>query len=123
MRGRRVHDVDPNRQRELTTKRAAINFLRFIEAGPNRAAEIAVVAREECVREIVSGASFSCHRKFFEAKLRARSFAGTRFERVHQARVHFVSSFWFNYRLSGAIALRVPNNCPVLFFDPIEDVG
>jgi len=46
MLGRRVHDVGPNRHRELMTERTAINLLRLVEAGPNRAGKIAVVSGE-----------------------------------------------------------------------------
>src|SRR2546423_6907016 len=65
MRGRSVHDVYPNRQGELASKCSAIDFLRLIESGPNRASEIAVVAGKERVREIVRGPSLSRGRNFF----------------------------------------------------------
>src|SRR5205823_155433 len=65
MSGRSVHDVDPNWQGELASKCSAIDFLGLIESGPNCASEIAVVAGEERVREIVRSPGFSRGRKFF----------------------------------------------------------
>ena len=62
--GGRIHDVDPDRQRQLPPERAAINFLRLIETGPHGAREIGIVSRKERVREIVRGSGFSGCREF-----------------------------------------------------------
>src|ERR1043166_9247946 len=119
MRGRGVHDVDPDRQRELTAKCAAINFLWLVEAGPNRAGELAVVTGEECVREIVGGPGFSCGRKFLETKFRTRSFAGAVFKRVDQTGMNFVRALGLDCSRDFIFTLRVPDNSSIFFFDPV----
>src|SRR5438874_13241190 len=46
MRGRCVHHLHPDRQRDVVSERAAKNLLRLVESGPNRAGASAVVPRE-----------------------------------------------------------------------------
>ena len=66
VRGRSIHDVDPDRQRELTAEGAAINFLRFVEPRPDHAGQGGVVAGEKRIGEIVGGAGLARGGEFFQ---------------------------------------------------------
>ena len=70
-----IHDVHPNRQRQLASKCAAINLLRFIETCPNGAGEIGIVPGKQRIGKIVCSAGFTCCRNFLQTKLREGSFA------------------------------------------------
>src|SRR5437016_9104578 len=86
MLGRRVHDVGPNRHRELMTERTAINLLRLVEASPNRAGKIAVVSGEKRIGEIVGSAGLARHAGyFFQAVLRVRDLSRSGLKRIDQA--------------------------------------
>src|SRR6266550_138745 len=104
------------------TKSTTVNFLRFIEAGPHRAGDRAVVAREKCICKIVSRAGFSSGRKFFQTELCARYFSCAGLKRIEQAGMHFVCGFKFNYLLLGALAIRVPDNRAIFLFDSFQNV-
>ena len=72
MLGRGIHDVDPNRQRELASKRAAINLLRLVEACPDGAGEIGIVPGKQRIGKIVGGAGFTCRREFSSGQIVCR---------------------------------------------------
>src|SRR5437762_10318579 len=59
--GSSVHDIDPNRQRELAPKRATINLLRLVEPRPHSAREIGIISGKQRISEIVSGARSEEH--------------------------------------------------------------
>ena len=120
--GRGVHDVDPDRQRQFTAKRAAINFLRLVEAHPNRAGKIRIVTGKKCVGKIVGSASFARCRHFLQAKLCASSFAGSRLERIDKAGMHFISCFGFDDSLPGPRALCIPYHASILFFYAFQNM-
>src|SRR6267143_4088486 len=122
MRGRRVHDVDPDWQRQFPTKCAAINFLRLVESSPDRASEVTVVTRKKRVRKIVGRSGFPCGRKLFETKFSSRSFAGAGLQCIRQTGMNFVSGFGFEDALRVVVALRFPNDVSVFFIDPLENV-
>src|SRR4051812_5843246 len=83
----RVHDVDPDRKCDLASECAPVNFLRFIEPGPDGAGNGMVVTRKESVGKIVSCTRFSRSRELVQAKLLTRGVAGARFERFNQTRM------------------------------------
>src|SRR5438309_1954603 len=120
MLGRRVHDVGPNRHRKLMTERTAINLLRLVEAGPNRAGKIAVVSGEKRIGEIVGSAGLARHvGDFFQAVLRVRGLSRSGLKRIDQARMDFISCLRFDDVLPAAgLPLRVPDRA-VLFFDSV----
>src|SRR6202140_5124968 len=123
MLGRRVHDVGPNRHRELMTERTAINLLRLVEAGPNPAGKIAVVTGKKRIGEIVGGTGLARRRHFFQAVLRARSRSRSGLKRIDQARMDFISCLRFDDVLPVAgLPLCVPDRA-VLFFDALQNVG
>ena len=122
MPDRRVHDVYPNRQRELAPKRAAINLLRFVEPRPNCAGKIGIVSGKKSIGEIVGGAGFARRRDLFQTKLRVCGFSRPRLQRIDQTGMHFVSGLRFDDCLPGATALGVPHQRSVLFFDPLQNV-
>ena len=99
MCSRSVHDVDPDWQGQLPAKCAAINFLRFVEPGPDRAGEVVVITREERVGKVVGRSGFSRGRKFPQAKFSSRSFGGAALQCVHQTGMNFVSGFGFDHIL------------------------
>ncbi len=74
MLGRRIHDIDPNRQGEFTPERAAINLLRLIEPRPNGASKIGIVSGKEGIGKIVGGAGLARRRHLFQTKLCVGSF-------------------------------------------------
>src|SRR5437588_1469288 len=124
MLGRRVHDVGPTRHRELMTERTAINLLRLVEAGPNRAGKIAVVSDEKRIGEIVGGAGLARHAgDFFQAVLRVRGLSRSGLKRIDQAGMDFISCLRFDDVLPAAgLPSRVPDRA-VLFFDALQNVG
>src|SRR6266487_1435817 len=67
--GSRIHDVDPNRQRELAPKRAAINLLRLVESRPYSTREIGIVSGKKSISKIVSRAGLARRREFSQPKL------------------------------------------------------
>src|ERR1700681_263958 len=124
MLGRRVHDVGPNRHRELMTDRTVINLLRLVEAGQTRAGKIAVVAGEKRIGEIVGSAGLARHAgDFFQAVLRVRGLSRSGLKRIDQAGMDFISCLRFDDVLPVAgLPLRVPDRA-VLFFDALQNVG
>src|ERR1041384_3306568 len=121
-RGRDIHDVHPNGQRDLAPEGAAVNLLRFVETGPDRAGEIAVVTGEKRVGEIVGRPRFAGGRNFLQAKLGPRRFACAGLERVDQTRMYFVSGLGFNHVLPVVLPLRVPDEAAVFLFDSFPNV-
>ena len=78
-----IHNIDPNRQRELAPERTAINLLRLVKACPDGASEIGIVSGKQRVSEIVSGAGFTRCGHFFEPKVCKSSFARSGLKCVH----------------------------------------
>src|SRR5713226_6517050 len=97
-------------------------FSAACESSPDRASEVAVVTGKKRVSKIVSGPGFPRGRKFFETKFSSRSFAGAGFQCVRQTRMDFVSGLGFEDTLRVMVALRFPDDSPVFFFDPLENV-
>src|SRR5438309_11595855 len=124
MLGRRVHDVGPNRHRELMTERTAIHLLRLVEAGPTRAGKIAVISGEKRIGEIVGSAGLARHAgDFFQAVLRVRGLSRSGLKRIDQAGMDFISCLRFDDVLPAAgLPLCVPDRA-VLFFDALQSVG
>src|ERR1700731_1162622 len=124
MLGRRVHNVGPNRHRELMTECTAIDLLRLFEAGPNRAGKITVVSGEKRIGEIVGSAGLARHAGyFFQAVLRVRGLSRSGLKCIDQAGMDFISCLRFDDVLPAAgLPLCVPDRA-VLFFDALQNVG
>src|SRR6266480_4735859 len=122
MVSRGIQDVRPNRQRQLASKRAAINLLRLIEACPNGTSEIGIIPGKQRIGKIVRGAGFTCGRTFLQTKFRESSFSCSCFKRVCETGMHFVRGFRFGDELPDTLPFRVPNQSSVLFLDALQNM-
>src|SRR6266496_5159509 len=118
----RVHDVYPNRQRELAPKRAAINLLWFVESRPNGTGKIGIVSGKESIGEIVSGAGFARRWHLFQTKLSVGGFSRSRLQCIDQTGVHLIGGFRFNDYFPDALLLCVPHQRSIFFFDALQNV-
>ena len=82
---RRIHHVDPDRERDLASERAAINFLRLVESRPDRAGNRVVVTGKKRVGKIVSGSSFSGGGKFVQFEFVPRRASGSALQILNAA--------------------------------------